>query len=76
MTVTARLVLKLIVVLAACIVGLAALGLYEDGRIDKLEGQVACLQHPHGESSIAGKLVGSGKNRHFVVTQQAHRTGC
>lgn len=46
------------------------------GRIIKLQHEVECLKHPHGESSIAGVLKTVNGKRTFVVTQPAHRTGC
>jgi hypothetical protein len=48
----------------------------QDDRIDNLQARVACLEHPAGASSIAGRLVSVRSGRMFVVTQPAHRTGC
>lgn len=52
---------------------LLALGttLIDDRRIGHLEKRVACLEHPHGESSIRATTV----NGHTVI-DGPHRTGC
>lgn len=45
-------------------------------RITRLQREIECLKHPHGESSIAGVIKTVNGKRTFVVTQPAHRTGC
>lgn len=62
----------------ACVFVIASgiANLRQDDKINDLRARVACLERPHGESSIAGRFVGSGSSRRFVVTQAAHRTGC
>jgi hypothetical protein len=64
------------VLVAAAILAITLVNLRQDDRIDNLQARVACLEHPAGASSIAGRFVGSGITRTFVVTQPAHRTGC
>lgn len=60
------------ILLAAAVVYAVLAVRHDRGRIDRLQARVACLEHPHGESSIAAVRVG----KKFVIVRPAHRTGC
>lgn len=73
---TLRVLLTVQALLVVALVLVIALVLDNRHAIAKNRQRIDCLVHPHAESSVAGRLVGRGRHRHFVVTQAPHRTGC
>ena len=69
-------VFQLWLLLPATAILLVLLAVRDHRRIQQLQQQVSCLEHPHGESSTAGFFTGSGAGRRFVVSAPAVRTGC
>jgi hypothetical protein len=61
-----------LVVLCGLMIWMSILGGKDSRRIDRLEHRVDCLEHPHGESSVAATKI----NGRFRITQPATRTGC
>jgi hypothetical protein len=72
----AAVVVSVVGVLCGIVGGLTFSAIRTKDEIENLKARVACLEHPAGASSIAGRLVSVRSGRTFVVTQPAHRTGC
>lgn len=63
----------LVMLVGAALLVILAWNIHQDDQINKLQREVACLQHPtSGASSTAVKRV----NGHWVTVRPAYRTVC